>query len=112
MPFRPGEFVDLVFTGDPGSTVFVFDGGRPRTLDNGGLELKRKSALKAVFRLPVEPGRYSYEWRDGEGRAESGLLRVQGRASRAPEPAPARAASRPEAAQAPRVRPDEFGLVE
>ena len=76
MPFRPGELVDLNFTGEPDTTTLTFQ-GKTYTLANGGLQLKRKSALKAIFRLPKARGKYPYTWTDGE-RTETGHLRVRG----------------------------------
>lgn len=76
MPFIAGETADLAFTGDPDTTVFEFLGQR-YTLANGGLDLKRKSCLHVLVRLPRERGKYPYKWSDGE-QIVTGHLRVQG----------------------------------
>lgn len=81
MPFQPGQTVDIRFIGNPDTSVFRCEGLRaPLTVANGGLVMRRKSALHAVFKLPTQPGKYAYEFEsDGEvrdNRWDSGHVRV------------------------------------
>lgn len=96
MPFGPGEDVNLRFTGDPHSGVFRF-GGQDYTVANGGLQVKRKSALHVTVRLPRQPGKYPYEFETNGVVTDVGHLRVQGLRS----PRPARTAPAPAALAAP-----------
>lgn len=73
--FHPGEHVTLRFTGDPETAELTFL-GQTLTVANGRLEIKRKGALLAKVRVPMDPGKYAYEFRDGDGNEDTGHLRV------------------------------------
>jgi hypothetical protein len=85
--FHPGEIVVMRFTGNPDTAQLTFL-GHSYTVENGGLEPRRKSALLARVRVPLDPGKYAYEFTDGEHEPDTGHLRVVA----APRDDPARAA--------------------
>lgn len=87
MPVEPGEDVSIppLTTQHPERARLEFL-GQAYTLENQGLQLRRKNAVHCTLRVPRQPGKYPYKWTDGD-QILTGHLRVVHGASR-PRKAP------------------------